>query len=163
MLPAYFANMAPVMMKNTFRFLAKPIDLNLRFMGKPLFGKNKTFRGLIFAVIFAMIIFYIQKTIGYNSIIDYSQYSLWLGFLLGFGAIIGDLVESFFKRQLNISSGKPWIPFDQIDFVLGALFFSLFVFLPTWQAVVTIIVMSPVLHIIVNHSAYFLRIRKEKW
>jgi len=41
-----------------------------------------------------------------------------------FGALIGDIVESFFKRRIGKVRGQDWIPFDQLDFILGALFFS---------------------------------------
>ena len=59
MLPAYFANMAPVIVKK-INFLGIPIDFNKKINDKPIFGKNKTFRGLIFGIIFAMIITYLQ-------------------------------------------------------------------------------------------------------
>ena len=47
-----------------------------------------------------------------------------LGFLLGFGALTGDLVESFFKRRLGIERGRPLPLLDQWDFLIGALLFS---------------------------------------
>ena len=43
------------------------------------------------------------------SLIDYSDFSLLLGFLLGFGAILGDLVKSYFKRNTVLMRIK--IPF----------------------------------------------------
>jgi CDP-2,3-bis-(O-geranylgeranyl)-sn-glycerol synthase len=33
----------------------------------------------------------------------------------------GDAVKSFLKRRAGIRPGRPWIPFDQIDFVVGEL------------------------------------------
>jgi CDP-2,3-bis-(O-geranylgeranyl)-sn-glycerol synthase len=33
----------------------------------------------------------------------------------------GDSVKNFVWRRLRIPPGAPWIPFDQLDFVLGAL------------------------------------------
>jgi CDP-diglyceride synthetase len=59
MLPIYFANMAPVIVKK-INFLKYPIDLGIKFNKKPIFGKNKTFRGLFFGVIFAIIVAFIQ-------------------------------------------------------------------------------------------------------
>jgi CDP-2,3-bis-(O-geranylgeranyl)-sn-glycerol synthase len=60
------------------------------------------------------------------SIVDYSRVNpLILGSLLGLGAIIGDSVKSFFKRQFNVAPGSSWVPFDQIDYILGGLIFSL--------------------------------------
>ena len=41
-----------------------------------------------------------------------------------FGALLGDIVESFFKRRVGRKRGENWIPFDQLDFILGVLFFS---------------------------------------
>jgi hypothetical protein len=32
-----------------------------------------------------------------------------------------DSVKSFVKRRVGIAPGAPWIPFDQLDFVIGAL------------------------------------------
>ena len=59
MLPAYFANMAPVIVKKINLFVL-PIDFNTQMNNKPVLGKNKTFRGFIFGVIFSIIIVYVQ-------------------------------------------------------------------------------------------------------
>ena len=59
LLPAYFANMAPVLVKKV-NLLAYPIDFNAKLKNKPLLGKNKTFRGLFFGIAFSMAISYIQ-------------------------------------------------------------------------------------------------------
>jgi len=45
-------------------------------------------------------------------------------FSICFGALLGDIVESFFKRRKGIERGKDWIPFDQLDFIIGVLFLS---------------------------------------
>ena len=167
MLPAYFANMAPVIIKK-INILKIPIDFNGQIYNKPIFRKNKTFRGLVFGVLFAVIIAYIQFTFHENNIfsdlalIDYSNWLL-IGLLLGFGAIIGDLVKSFFKRRLNYESGKPFVPFDQIDFVLGAIIFIFPIVFLSINKIIIIILMSFVLHIIINHVAFYTKIRKEKW
>lgn len=169
-LPIYFANMAPVIVKNHFTKLAKPIDLGMEFGGKPLLGKNKTFRGLIFGVLFGIVVALLQFIV-YRfeifrnlSIFEYTlTNAILLGGLMGFGAIFGDMTESFLKRRIGIESGKPWIPFDQIDFVIGGLLFSFIMFIPSLSYVLIIIVFSPLAHIAVNHIAFYLKIRKEKW
>ncbi len=163
MMPAYFANMAPVIVKNCCNKLAVPIDF-----GKNIFGKNKTFRGFIFGFLFAIIIAFFQfllydfKIFRNLSFIDYSNWFM-VGFLLGFGALFGDLVESFIKRGLNIKPGERFVPWDQLDFVFGALLFVGFVVDLNFRMVLVIIVISFIGHILVNHSAYYLGIRKEKW
>jgi len=168
MLPAYFANMAPVVVRNIFKKLTFPLDFNKTLKNKPLFGKNKTFRGLIFGVLFAIIIAYLQFLFFNNnifvniSIIDYSNWIL-IGLLMGFGAIFGDLIESFVKRRLNYEPGKPFVPWDQIDFVIGALIFVYPIVNLSINKIIIILILSFILHIIVNHSAFYLKIRKEKW
>ncbi len=167
MLPAYFANMAPVLVKK-INFLKIPIDFDKTLNNKPIFGKNKTFRGLVFGVIFAIIIAYLQFLLYRNnifvniSIVDYSNWFL-IGLLMGFGAIFGDLIESFVKRMINYEPGRSFIPFDQLDFVIGALIFVYPLIILSLNKIIIILLLSFVLHVIVNHIAYYTKIRKEKW
>ena len=37
---------------------------------------------------------------------------------------MGDIIASFFKRRIGKDRGQDWIPVDQLDFILGVLFFS---------------------------------------
>ncbi|MEK6891623.1 MAG: CDP-archaeol synthase [Nanoarchaeota archaeon] len=167
MLPAYFANMAPVIVKRV-NFLAYPVDFSREINKKPVFGRNKTFRGLFFGALFAVIISYLQF-VGYNTeflrSISFFGYDNWLmfGFLMGMGALIGDLIKSFFKRRAGIKPGDRLIPFDQSDFVIGALIFIMPVFALTWKIFLASLVLSFVLDILVNHAAFYLKIRNEKW
>lgn len=167
MLPAYFANMAPVIVKkiNLFNF---PIDFNKQFKNKPIFGKNKTYRGLIFGVAFGIIITYIQfllyKSEFFRSIsfLDYQNWLL-LGLLMSLGALAGDLTKSFFKRRLGIKPGDKFVPFDQIDFVVAAFVFIYPIFPATLEVFATTLILSFILDVIVNHLAFYLRIRGESW
>jgi len=163
MIPVYFANMAPVIVKNRFKKIAVPLDL-----GKGIFGNNKTYRGLIFGILFAIVIAYFQFLLyrfGVFKGLSFVDYSNWLllGALMGCGALFGDLVESFIKRRLNIGPGQRFIPWDQVDFVIGALVFVGFVVVLDWKKVLVIILVSVLGHILVNHAAYYLGVRKEKW
>ncbi len=167
MLPAYFANMAPVMVKK-INFLYYPIDFSKKLGSSPLFGKNKTFRGLFFGVLSAVIIAYIQFLLykaGYFRELLFTDYKNWLslGFLMGLGALAGDLAKSFFKRRLGIKPGARFVPFDQTDFVVGALLFIMPVFAVTLKLFLVSLLLSIALHIIVNHAAFYLKIRNEKW
>ena len=167
-LPAYFANMAPVIVKDFFKKIAIPIDFGKTFGDKPIFGEHKTFRGLIFGVLFAIIVTYLQYILYKNNvffelaIVDYSNWLL-LGFLLGLGSMIGDLAKSFFKRMRGYEPGKPFIPFDQTDFIIGALAFTYPIVKLSFYKMLLIWTVSFVLHIIVNHIAFFTGIRREKW
>ena len=167
MLPAYFANMAPVMVKKINLFVF-PIDFDKTMNNKPILGKNKTFRGLIFGVIFAVAVAYLQFLLyGVESFrsISFINYQNWLlfGFLMGLGALTGDLIKSFFKRRLGIMPGDRFIPFDQIDFVVGALIFIMPIFNVTLGIFISSLFVSFAGHITVNHAAFYLKIRNEKW
>ncbi|MBD3312851.1 CDP-archaeol synthase [Candidatus Woesearchaeota archaeon] len=173
MLPAYAANMAPVLFKSTFKPLAKPIAPKIKLRGKSLFGAHKTFRGLLVAGIAGILVFLLQEWL-YNlplfqsiSLFDYDSmfqaYSVLPGFLLGFGAIFGDLIESAVKRQLDIKPGAKFMPWDQIDFVIGSLIFLAVLYVPSWQVVLIILVLTPALHIAANHLGYYLKLKKVKW
>lgn len=162
-LPAYVANMAPIL----FRWI--PIG------GKPvhqkLFGAHKTWRGLIIAPVMGTFVFWLQKLayekgipgIQQLALIDYSDFSVLLGFLLGSGAILGDLVKSFFKRRQGIKAGNSWKPWDQLDFVLGALAFSFFVYVPSAGVAFIVLVVSPGLHLLVSYLGFLLKMKKEKF
>jgi len=167
MLPAYFANMAPIIVKK-IDLLVFPIDFNRKLGSKPVFGKNKTFRGFVFGLIFAVIIAYLQFLLhdaGLFRSISFFDYQNWMlfGFLMGFGTLAGDLVKSFFKRRLGIAPGAKFVPFDQTDFVIGAFIFIMPVFSLTLKIAAVSLALSFVLHIIVNHLAFYMKIRNEKW
>jgi CDP-2,3-bis-(O-geranylgeranyl)-sn-glycerol synthase len=166
MMPAYFGNMAPVMVKKHFKFLAIPIDGGRKLGGKPLFGRNKTWRGLIFGVLLGILTAFIQFKLNITSIhiIDYSNW-LVFGALMGLGAILGDLIESFVKRRLNRKPGQKFVPWDQTDFVFGSVLLT-YMYIPLimrFNVILTILIMSPLLHIAVNHLAFYTKIRNEKW
>ncbi|PIZ51701.1 hypothetical protein COY27_02770 [Candidatus Woesearchaeota archaeon CG_4_10_14_0_2_um_filter_33_13] len=159
-LPAYIANMAPVL----FKWL--PI-LNRPVWEKGL-GTNKTWRGLVAATLVGGLVFSLQKLFHNTgfvqlSLINYSDFSVLLGFLLGFGAIAGDAVKSYYKRKIGIAPGKPWMPFDQLDFVIGGLAVSFFFYVPPVSIIIVLLLFSPFLHIIVNHFGYWLKINKSRF
>lgn len=158
-LPAYIANMAPVLVRK-IPILDKPVN-------EKFFGENKTWRGLLIAPLAGLLVFLIQK-IYYNrmihfSVIDYSDFSLLLGFLMGLGVIFGDLIKSYYKRKVGIKPGQRWIPWDQLDFVFGGLLLSFLIYIPFIEVVVVILIFSPVLHIIANRIGYLLKISKSKF
>ena len=168
MLPAYFANMAPVLFKNHFKFLAKPLDFNRKIKGERILGSHKTLRGLVAGIVFGIITAFIQYLL-YRvpyfagiSLIDYSNW-FWIGLLIGAGAVIGDSVKSFFKRRANVKPGGKWIPFDQLDFVVGALLFVSIVYVPSIGVIIAALIISFLLHITANHIGYYLGIRKVRW
>lgn len=125
-MPSYIANMMPVFVKK-INFLNSSVDFNKEWRGKRIFGDHKTWRGLFFGTLSGVIIFELQRSLYKNGIlsgfaqINYSEAPFSLGILLGFSALFGDLVKSFFKRRWGIRPGQPWVPFDQLDFIIMAI------------------------------------------
>lgn len=124
---AFFSGKIPGISKYSY-----PVDMGKSFRGKRILGNNKTYRGFVAGIIGAIIIvllqviLYNQSVLLRNSLIlNYNHVNiLLLGGLLGFGALLGDSVKSFFKRQFSVSPGKSWFPFDQIDYILGGILTS---------------------------------------
>jgi CDP-2,3-bis-(O-geranylgeranyl)-sn-glycerol synthase len=170
MLPGIFANMAPIIVRKHFKLLATPLDLKKELNKKRILGDNKTYRGLIFGILFAIIMAYIQAFL-YNyasfqsiSLINYEQINApLLGFLIGFGVLLGDAVESFIKRRFNISPGQPFIPWDQIDSALGGIMFISFIYPLTFTQSITIILLAFLSSISTTHIGFYLGFRKKKW
>lgn len=172
-LPAYCANMAPTFAKKAgvLKFLAKPVDSGKKYKGFPIFGHHKTWRGIIFGVLIGTLTAFLQKFLWKFplfeglSFLNYQEINvLFLGFLLSLGAMLGDLISSFFKRRRGIEPGESWIPFDQISFVIGAFllvgpFKEFEIQISAW---LIILLLSFFLHIIFNRIGFWLKISDSK-
>ena len=161
----------------------KPIDMGLTFRGKPLFGPNKTWRGLIIstigAIIFSYFIYYLYlnyKVFKKISVVDFYKVSpLHIGLALGIGTILGELPNSFVKRQIGISAGKHGTGFlgiifrifDQIDLLLGVWLLLLFVpgfsVAKNTDILIFSILFALVVHIIIAQIGYYLGMRKNRF
>jgi CDP-2,3-bis-(O-geranylgeranyl)-sn-glycerol synthase len=128
-LPAYLANMSPVLVRPCLRSLAVPIDGGKILWGKRLLGGHKTWRGLLAGVFVGMIAYELQRfaheagLVSDLVLIDYAAHPVLPGLLMGLGAGVGDSVKSFFKRRIDIEPGDSWLVFDQLDFFIGAYVF----------------------------------------
>ena len=171
-LPGYFANAAPVIFKRFFKgFLKKTIFGKKKLWKEPVFGNGKTYGGFFTGIIAGILTAFAQKLIydyfplsHWLYLLDYNfEKSLTLGFLMGSGALLGDLVKSFFKRRLHIKQGRPFIPFDQLDFLIGGILLATFVYIPAFQHLVWLFLITPWLHFATNLSAYFLKLKKVWW
>jgi len=171
LLPAYVANMAPVM-ANRFgilKFTAKPIDFGKTWKGKPVLGPNKTFRGFLVAILAGILISYVQYYLWRKSnvllgsdIFPYERinFAVW-GFLLSFGALFGDLIKSLIKRRFNIAPGKMWFPWDQLDMVVGAIVLGSTIFILPLKVMITVLILTPILALFVNYCSYKLGIKEK--
>ena len=172
LLPAALATLTPQLSAH-FKILEKlnkPIDFNKSFRGKRIFGDHKTLRGYLVGILTGLLTGLIQYSLSdldlfkNNSLINYSHLTVALlsGILLSLGALIGDSVKSFFKRQLNIAPGKPWIFFDQIDFILGGIIFALPIAILDLKYYLGMIGIYLIIHITTTTFGYFLGV-KESW
>ena len=166
-LPAAVANMMPVIVGRAklFSYLAIPLDGGCCSKNKPLLGSHKTWRGLLTGIIAAVLVTGLQAMMelkGLN-LVDYNAVWLPLGLLLGTGALIGDAVKSFFKRRCNVKEGNAWVPFDQIDFGIGAVIFLSPIFWLGWPLSFLSVVLLGLGHVLIVWIGYALGWRKHKW
>lgn len=170
--PAGIANSMPVFASRIRALdpLNKPLDNNKIYRGKRLFGAHKTYRGLLVAVLSGIAVAGIQIVLYANnswvfSVVNRLNYSslsiLLLGALLGGGAIIGDAIKSFFKRQASVPAGKTWFPFDQIDYIVGGIFFSLSYVILNIKIYLLILCLYFILHIATVYLGWLLKLRSD--
>jgi CDP-2,3-bis-(O-geranylgeranyl)-sn-glycerol synthase len=149
--PAYCANGAPVLGGG-----GKPLDFGKNFTdGKRIFGANKTFRGLLVGLA-------IGSGVGVLDCVAFG-FPWSFAFLTPLGALFGDLTGAFLKRRLNIAPGGLLPVIDQIDFVVGALVFSLPLMIISWETAITVLLITPPIHLFTNFVAYKLKLKKNPW
>lgn len=169
-LPAAVANVTPIFAAN-IRWLKKydyPMDCNKTFRGIRVFGSHKTWRGLVVGIICATITLWLQQLIvdhssyvaSWTDQVDYTALPvLILGPLFGLGALLGDAIESFFKRQRGVKPGDGWFPFDQTDYIIGGAIATMpFIQLSIWQYVWLICIWL-VVHVIASYIGYKLGLK----
>lgn len=191
-LPAYMANMAPVFAMKMFPNWNARIDGGRTWRdGKPLLGAGKTWRGLAAGAVLGATTALLQSTIRFTEVefsdMAYAWSGGWwgplaVGLALGVGAIVGDAVKSFFKRRTGREGGAPWVPFDQLDFVVGGLVLLALTTLvlqgagagpgnwfwqefaaANWPRLLVLLLATPLLHYIVNIIGYKLKMKKVPW
>lgn len=174
-LPAYFTNMIPSLLgkRNIFPSLGKPVDFGKKYKNSPLFGDHKTWRGVILGPTVGILIAFLQawlfkqsSFIQNISLFNYQEVNIFLfGFLISFGTMIGDLASAFIKRRLNLKPGARFMPFDQINYVIGTAFFlTLFskitIDIKVW---ITLLILTFLLHISSTQIGFVLGLSKSKW
>lgn len=169
-LPASFANMAPIFAKRWgwLDWSNVPIDAGKQWRGQRILGDHKTWRGLIAGVLIAVACALIQwwlydQSQGLQDFyrIDISQLNPWLwGSALALGALGGDALKSFFKRQIGIAPGQNWVPFDQLDAVFGTMFVAWLLIEMPFKFYVYMIFIGLFLHPLINLLGWLLRLKE---
>ena len=163
MLPAYIANPTAVVCGG-----GTSIDFGKNFVdGKRILGDGKTYRGLAGGVICGVILGIIQMNASLAG--RFGGFTLLAVFSLSFGALLGDMCNSFIKRRLGFKRGAKFMIADQLDFVIGAwaltylLQGSWFIEHFTATTMIIILIITPVLHRITNLIGYHVKLKKEPW
>jgi CDP-2,3-bis-(O-geranylgeranyl)-sn-glycerol synthase len=175
MLPAYLPNPFAAVFGG-----GKPIDGGRTLKdGRRIIGDGKTYRGLFSGIFFGTLAGCIQiwlsskgfEILGVQMPVfgpDFpSAFKVVLA--LACGSLFGDMFKSFFKRRLGMERGASFPLIDQLDFVIGAWVFT-YLAAPEWftsnftpPIMITVLVVTPLLHLSTNIIGYIAGIKKEPW
>lgn len=160
-LGAFFVH-APVMRYDVLRALKVPLDGGATCRGRRVFGDNKTWRGaLAMGGGVCALALLLSLWPGYWSRLPAEIRAagpLVFGLLLGAGTVVGELPNSFMKRQLGIAPGTQrrsvggmlLALYDQADFVPGIWLLLLPIWvMPVAQMAVAFAVVTAV-HLVLN-------------
>ena|SRR3989344_2828744 len=158
--PAYCANAFPVVMKGK-----KPLDFNKRLGKERLLGKSKTIEGTVGGIAIGILIGLLQIQIHpfFPEELGLMQFTLSLIIALSVGALFGDIIGSFIKRRLGIQPGKKTVPLDQLDFLVFALIFAGFFVIIDMKIIITLVVLTPPIHLITNFIGHSAKLKKRPW
>ena len=152
-----------------------PLDHKMTFRSRRIFGDNKTYRGVLVMIITSVALTYLYaflvsrfSSIANLNLLDFETHSpLVYGMIYGFGYVIGELPNSFAKRQLGITEGKSTSFIqrlvDQLDSVIAILLLLLAFSNFTWKHFWSGIIFYGLLHLAINYLLYLLNLRKEPY
>ncbi|HUD44159.1 MAG TPA: CDP-archaeol synthase [Patescibacteria group bacterium] len=168
-LPAGLANTAPIFAAKIswLKRFTYPLDFYKKLNEKRIFGDHKTIRGIVAGIVVGIFIASLQsllfsqasmlKTFIPNSFAQINP--IWFGFLSAMGALGGDAIKSFFKRQMSIASGKSWFPYDQIDYIVGGVLLTAIIYPLSFGQYVLLFVIWFLLHPISTIVGYILKLK----
>ena len=160
--PAYCANGTPVLAGGGTK-----MDFGKNFIdGKRIFGNNKTFRGFFFGWAVGFGVGLMEGVV-----FGFQNFPVLFALLIPLGALLGDLTGAFIKRRIGIAPGGLLPIVDQVDFVVGAVVFSLPLALigwqvgvtAFWQVALTVLLITPPIHLFTNFLAYKMKLKKNPW
>ena len=150
-----------------------PLDAGRTYRGRRIFGDNKTARGfmvIIPATSLAMA--------GFGTVAQKANAGIWpltvpgfllLGAVSACGLMLGELPNSFLKRQLDVDPGHPpkhrigrviSALADRLDSVIGALLGAAFVVEMSWATAAWCFVLGPPIHGLFSGLLYVLGVKR---
>jgi CDP-2,3-bis-(O-geranylgeranyl)-sn-glycerol synthase len=173
-IPAFVANSAAVLFGG-----GRPIDGGaVHKDGRRVLGDGKTWRGLIGGTAFGVFIGLLMVVA--NSFSEWPEItfggfpsSIIVIFSLSFGALLGDLIGSFVKRRMGKERGQKAPVLDQYDFLIFAMFLVAILQWPWFfehyingyaiSGLIAVILVTPVLHRVVNIIGYKMGRKEVPW
>lgn len=154
--PAFVANSTPVIVKNLPVLCSWNTPVHARW-----FGTNKTYRGFLCGIALGMAASLLQYALrdvpvlqGITLLHETPGKSALVGFLLGFGALFGDAVESFVKRRMGLPPGRALPFWDGADYIIGGLVLLAPLYVVPLQGMFFLLVAGPLLSLASNMLAY---------
>jgi len=164
--PAYAANGFPPLAGGK-----RPLDFKKNFIdGKRILGDGKTIEGTLLGLTIGFLIGALE-TLVYPFLnayaIEFNTYlpsmSLFIGLMISLGALTGDITASFVKRRFNLPRGANVPLLDQWNFIIGAVFFTIWFTEITPFMFVIMLLMTPIVHRLTNIVAYKTGLKTEPW
>jgi CDP-2,3-bis-(O-geranylgeranyl)-sn-glycerol synthase len=174
-IPAYLPNSSAVIFGG-----GTPMDFGKSMKdGRRILGKGKTWAGFIGGTLAGFGIGLIQLMIAFN----FDPETFWgfgsvpnaflVIFLLACGAMFGDALGSFIKRRQGKEPGSPYPGLDQYDFLIGT-WLLIIIFQYQWFfdhfiegihifGLIAIIIITPLLHRVVNIIGYKMGKKDVPW
>lgn len=154
--------------------LRRPIDGGRTFRGRRIFGDSKTWRGVAVAIVGCVIAAAIQTYVVADAARPLAIVELHgadvvpFGVAMGAGAMLGELPNSFVKRQLGIEPGRTtsgrlgalFYVWDQVDLLTTAWPLIAFWVRPAPGIVAASFVVAFVVHPTVSLVGFLLHARK---
>ncbi len=155
--------------------LKRPIDLGKSYRGRRILGAHKTWRAPVIYVFFCTLGTLIQAWLQGRGdlpqwlfLVDYEADGLLVGLLMGLGMAVGELPNSFVKRQLDVAPGKrkrgllgfAFFLLDQVDLAIGIWVFLFFLIRPSLFLVAWSFLLTIVLHVAISTVGYLLGMRE---
>lgn len=136
----------PVFLANIAYVYGNKINTKAIWIKK--FGEKDKWLSIVIAVVVSIVVFYIQKLVNLSiSIIDYPDFSVLLGFLMGLGVVLGNLIKSYYRVKDKVKEEDRW-GFGQLSYVLGGLIIGFFAYVPPVEVALVVIVATPVIYFI---------------
>ncbi len=172
-IPAYLANPSAVLFGG-----GTPMDFGKKLKGVRILGDGKTWRGFFGGAFSGIIIGMIQVAASWGFDEKHFGFGRYPEFLiiipiLAFGALFGDVLGSLVKRRLGLKRGEKALGLDQYDFLIGAWmmvlifktqwFLDHFIYWPNTLAIITVIILTPLLHRGVNILGYKMGKKAVPW